>query len=276
MVAHEAQRSLSAGELDRAERAFRKLAFEIRDPRYAPSAIKELAERAESEGDLDRAEAYYRELVELYPGTDEAEHAESRIRAFSEKKIQSLADDEGNITYTVEPGDTLSGLASRYNTTVAMIKNLNGLTSDTIWVGQRLKINTSEFSILVDKSENVLILKKDGEPFKEYVVATGRGERTPEGEFKIVNKMIRPAWTKPGVGVILPDSDEYELGERWMGFDEPGYGIHGTNDESTIGQHVTEGCVRMYNDDVVELYDIVPHGTRVVIVDRRENVTYAD
>ena len=50
----------------------------------------------------------------------------------------------------------------------------------------------------------------------------------------------------------------------------PGYGIHGTNDESSIGKQLTAGCVRMHNDDVVELYDIVPKGTVVEIIDGTE------
>ena len=52
-----------------------------------------------------------------------------------------------------------------------------------------------------------------------------------------------------------------------MGLTIPGYGIHGTNDESTIGSQITMGCVRMKNNDVVELFDIVKPGTEVEIVD---------
>ena len=46
-----------------------------------------------------------------------------------------------------------------------------------------------------------------------------------------------------------------------------GYGIHGTNDASSIGKQSTSGCIRMHNDDVVELYDMVPKGTEVEIID---------
>ena len=49
-----------------------------------------------------------------------------------------------------------------------------------------------------------------------------------------------------------------------------GYGIHGTNDDSSIGRQATAGCVRMHNSDVIELYDMVTKGTAVEIVDSRE------
>ena len=64
-----------------------------------------------------------------------------------------------------------------------------------------------------------------------------------------------------------PESPENVLGTRWMGFDIPGYGIHGTVEPKAIGQQVTAGCVRMLNEQVEELYSILPVGTEVVIVD---------
>jgi len=52
-----------------------------------------------------------------------------------------------------------------------------------------------------------------------------------------------------------------------MGIDFPGYGLHGTTDPKSLGKQVTQGCVRLSNSDVEELYTIVPIGTEVVIVD---------
>ena len=52
-----------------------------------------------------------------------------------------------------------------------------------------------------------------------------------------------------------------------MGIDVPGYGIHGTTEPESIGYQATEGCVRMHNSDVEELFTIVPPGTEVIIVD---------
>ena len=71
-----------------------------------------------------------------------------------------------------------------------------------------MTINIARFSIFVDKSDNILILKKDNEPFKTYAVATGKNNSTPVGTFEIVDKMIQPPWTKPGVGIVMPDSED--------------------------------------------------------------------
>ncbi|MBD3379874.1 MAG: L,D-transpeptidase family protein [Candidatus Omnitrophica bacterium] len=144
---------------------------------------------------------------------------------------------------------------------------MNSLNSDIIRVGQKLKINAGTFSILVDKSENTLVLKKDGEAVKTYTISTGKDNSTPVGVFRITDKVIGAPWTRPDGKVVLPGDPDYELGARWMAINEPGYGIHGTNDESTIGGQVTAGCVRMYNSDVIELYDIVTVGTEVRITD---------
>jgi lipoprotein-anchoring transpeptidase ErfK/SrfK len=52
-----------------------------------------------------------------------------------------------------------------------------------------------------------------------------------------------------------------------MGFELAGYGIHGTTDPQSLGRQVTQGCVRMANPDIEELYLITPLGTEVTIVD---------
>jgi lipoprotein-anchoring transpeptidase ErfK/SrfK len=72
-------------------------------------------------------------------------------------------------------------------------------------------------------------------------------------------------WYKQGA-VVPPDSPENVLGTRWLGFDKPGYGIHGTVDAAPIAKQQSAGCVRMVNSDVEELFTVVPIGTEVTIV----------
>ncbi|MBI2494999.1 MAG: L,D-transpeptidase [Candidatus Omnitrophica bacterium] len=122
------------------------------------------------------------------------------------------------------------------------------------------------FSIVVDKSQNQLLLTEENQFIKSYRVATGKEDSTPVGAFTIISKIPNPVWYKQGA-VVPPDSPENILGTRWLGIDKPGYGIHGSTDPNTIGQQVTAGCVRMTNADVEELFGIVPIGTDVTIVD---------
>ena len=89
---------------------------------------------------------------------------------------------------------------------------------------------------------------------------------SPVGTFKVVNRIPNPVWYTQGA-VVPPESPENVLGTRWLGIDKQGYGIHGTTEPEAVGKQVTAGCVRMRNPDVEELFDIIPVGTEVTIVD---------
>ncbi|MFA7271176.1 MAG: L,D-transpeptidase, partial [Candidatus Omnitrophota bacterium] len=110
------------------------------------------------------------------------------------------------------------------------------------------------------------LLKSDEEIMKTYIVSTGKNNSTPVGNFKITSKLINPTWFKAGA-VIPAGSPKNILGTRWLGLDRPSYGIHGTTEPQSLGRQATQGCVRMTNQDVEELYIIVPIGTEVIIVD---------
>lgn len=81
--------------------------------------------------------------------------------------------------------------------------------------------------------------------------------------------MKEPAWYSPDGGVFPYGHKENILGTRWIGFkDKPdlrGYGIHGTTQPETIGTESSNGCIRMLNSDVEELYDFVTLNTEIVI-----------
>jgi lipoprotein-anchoring transpeptidase ErfK/SrfK len=142
----------------------------------------------------------------------------------------------------------------------------NNLTDDRIIPGRKVKIWVMPFNIVVDKSQNLLFLKSSDEIIKTYIVSTGANNSTPVGTFKITSKLQNPTWYKSGA-VVPAGSPENVLGSRWLGFDLPGYGIHGTIDPQSLGKQVTQGCVRMSNSEVEELYTITPQGAEVTIVD---------
>jgi len=170
--------------------------------------------------------------------------------------------------YTVVSGDSLIKIAKRYKTTVDLIKKANGLKSDLIMPGMKFKVGKIPFSIVVDKSQSTLTLLLGDEVIKIYMVSTGKNNSTPTGDFKIKDKLIDPVWYGQGA-IVPPDSPENVLGSRWMGITAPesGYGIHGTIEPESIGYQCTEGCVRMRNQEVEELFSIVPVGTKVSIID---------
>ena len=213
------------------------------------------------------AKQIYKEIIEKYPDIENVAQIQQELHKLNMDLIFSNRPVEGKtVVHEVIPGDTLGKIAKEYGATVGFIKRSNGLTNDIIRVGQRLRIWQGDFNVFVDKSQNILILKDGNEIVKIYSVATGENNSTPVGEFTITTRLIDPVWFNRGV-VVPPESPQNELGTRWMGFDIDGYGIHGTPKPETIGAQVTAGCVRMRNEDVEELYDFLPKGSKAVVVD---------
>lgn len=239
---------------------------EKQQPEIPTQTLIKEAETTFAEGDFFKAKKIFKQVLESLDDPQEIEEIKKRIEDINLKMLFSPLIDNCSTEYIVKPKDTLIKIAKKFGTTVALIKRANGLQSDIIRPKQKLKVNTCQFAIVIDKSQNLLFLKRDEEIVKTYIVATGRDNSTPKGTFKIVNKLKDPTWFKTGA-VIPPDSPENILGSRWLGFDIKGYGIHGTTEPDNLGKQITMGCIRMRNKDVEELYDIVPIGTKVVIVD---------
>jgi lipoprotein-anchoring transpeptidase ErfK/SrfK len=276
LIMERAETFLKEGRGEMAEAAYVTVITNFPSSKAAEKALRGLAEYNKGKGDLKREIYYYSRLLKEFPGITDTADIKKKIDSANMEIMKSTIKTEDSIEYSVVPGDTLYGLAKKFNTTVDLIKKTNELKTDVLQIGQKLKISTARFSIKVDKATNILELKKDGEIFKTYTVATGKNNSTPVGVFKVTDKMIEPVWTKPGVGMVMPGNEDYELGARWIPISAKGYGIHGTNDESSIGGQTTAGCVRMYNSDVIELYDIIPVGTEVEIIDSAQKQPPAD
>ncbi|WP_010098509.1 L,D-transpeptidase family protein [Ornithinibacillus scapharcae] len=124
------------------------------------------------------------------------------------------------------------------------------------------------YRIEVSKKKNELYVFLGDKLVKTFTVGTGReASMTPVGEFKIVNKLEKPWYSGKG---IPGGSPENPLGSHWLGLSVPGtngtiYGLHGTNNPSSVGKYVSLGCIRMQNADVQWLYEKVPVGTVVRI-----------
>ena len=231
----------------------------------APQLFEE-AGRLDADGQKVQAKELYAKIVEEHPDYDKVAEVQDKLGRLNLDIITSNTQTSQSIQHEVVPGDSLGKLAKQYNTTKELIKKSNGLKSDVIRVGQTLRIWNAPFSVLVSKSQNTLTLKDGGEIVKIYRVSTGANNITPVGTFKIATKLVHPVWFKPGGPPVAPESPDNLLGTRWMGFaEDPHYGIHGTIEPDKIGTQVTAGCVRMRNNEVEELFDLLPVGAQVVI-----------
>ncbi|CAN7519977.1 L,D-transpeptidase [Paenibacillus sp. LjRoot153] len=107
------------------------------------------------------------------------------------------------------------------------------------------------YRIIVDLSDRNLYLLDGNTVTRQFPVGIGKMvTKTPKGEYTIINKQPNPGGP---------------FGAFWLGLSKPHYGIHGTNDPSSIGREVSHGCIRMYNEDVLQLSQLVPIHTRVTI-----------
>ena len=220
----------------------------------------------EAKGNLLEAKLLYQNLVSDFPESPEVMDWQKKTEDINIKLLFSPVLTPKSIIYQVRPGDTLNKIAREHKTTTELIMKSNNINDALIIPGRKIKVWTVPFNILVDKSQNILLLKNNEEIIKSYIVSTGKNNCTPAGTFKIVNKLINPTWFKAGA-VVPPESTANVLGTRWMGFDLAGYGIHGTIEPKELGKQVTQGCVRLGNADVEELYSIVPVGTEVIIIE---------
>lgn len=136
---------------------------------------------------------------------------------------------------------------------------VDGVVGPDTWNAIGLSPETAEYfdtryNITVDLDEKELTLREGERFLNVYPVAVGKpATPTPVGNWRIIQKTVDPGGP---------------FGARWMRLSIPwgGYGIHGTNDPESIGFAVSNGCIRMFNEDVIELYDIVPLGTEVKII----------
>ncbi|MGI8526503.1 MAG: L,D-transpeptidase [Pseudolabrys sp.] len=129
------------------------------------------------------------------------------------------------------------------------------------------------------------IVVKTNERRLYYVVGDGKAIRYPVGVGKagqawagtsfISGKYIKPGWRppemmkreRPSIPDLIPSgSPSNPMGAAAMTIAGGEYAIHGTNNPASVGGFVSHGCIRMYNQDVMDLYDRVSFGTKVVVL----------
>ncbi|MFC1715852.1 L,D-transpeptidase family protein [Candidatus Poribacteria bacterium] len=228
----------------------------------------------EAKGQDSDAVSAYRNVLEKDPGAEIALDAERRWGNINLKEFFA----RNTTTYKVEGGDSLVRIGAKFRITPERLMKLNGLTRPMLQRGQVLRVVEGDFNILVDLSKNKLFLKSGDAVIKKYNVGIGKTETpTPLGVFKVTDKLPNPVWysTLPsGAKEAIPPGDpRNELGTRWIGFEPTNgsYGIHGTIAPESIGKAIGNGCVRMLNEDVEELYDLVVAETPVEIIPGTDN-----
>lgn len=138
-------------------------------------------------------------------------------------------------------------------------------------------------TVIIDTPHTYLYLVLGGGQAMRYGIGVGRDGFTWSGTQTITKKAEWPDWTPPPEMIArqpylprhMAGGPGNPLGARAMYLGGTVYRIHGTNAPETIGTHVSSGCLRLTNDDVVDLYSRVNVGTRVIVLpmtDRRADL----
>jgi L,D-transpeptidase ErfK/SrfK len=186
-------------------------------------------------------------------------------------------------TYIVQENDTLLDIARNFDLgfseITALYKDLDPwipppgleLTIPTFWILPEGDWN----GILINIPEMRLYLFfRKISMVKTFPIGIGVTENfTPTGRFYVKDKRVSPTWHIPlslrekyEGRKSIPPGPENPLGSHWLGLSINGYGIHGTNFPWAVGRLVTHGCIRLYPEDILLLYSMVPVGTPVNII----------
>lgn len=137
------------------------------------------------------------------------------------------------------------------------------------------ELNYSPGTIVVRTHERRLYFVTSPGQAIRYTVAVGKAGKQWVGQKVIEEMAVEPAWKppasvkreRPGLPNLIPPGPRNPMGARVLGLGPGGeYAIHGTNDPSSIGRSVSFGCIRMHNQDVIDLYARVRIGTPVVVM----------
>jgi lipoprotein-anchoring transpeptidase ErfK/SrfK len=129
-------------------------------------------------------------------------------------------------------------------------------------------------TIVVKTNERRLYLVVDGQHALRYPVGVGKAGKQWQGTSHIDGKYVKPAWSppaevkhdKPSLPDVIPGgTPQNPMGVAAMTLAGTEYAIHGTNMPGSIGGFVSYGCIRMYNQDIADLFERVSVGTTVVV-----------
>jgi L,D-transpeptidase ErfK/SrfK len=193
--------------------------------------------------------------------------------------------------YTARKNDTLVDLAVRYG--VGYVELLAANPGVDPWLPpekQRLVIPDAHLippgpreGIVVNLGEMRLYYFEPGSRPRSYPIGVAReGFATPMGQTKVTAKREKPTWIpgptarRDGYPAVVPPGPDNPLGDYALNLGWPSYRIHGTNEPPGVGRHSSRGCIRLYPDDIAELFRRVEIGTPVRVIDEPVKLTWLD
>jgi len=206
----------------------------------------------------------------------------NKLLVFSPRRMSG---DEWMVAHRVEPGEMLAKIAAANNINYQFVQRINPGLEDPrkLRAGATIKLLKGPFHAVVTKHAFTmdLYLGAPGGEGSMYVttfrVGLGTDDSTPTGKWLVEpgHKVTNPKYIDPRSGRIYePDDPTNPLGEYWIGLlgtegnsvGQPSYGVHATIEPDTIGKQASLGCIRLLNDDVALVFDMLSEGKSMVIV----------
>ncbi len=253
-------------------------------------SVMSQGDEAQSKGNLVQArQLFSKALLNASTSKSDQEALRKKLTAINQDLIFSpkvVAGDPLTETYAIQSGDAVARLPRKRELAIdwRLLKRVNNLTDDDLTrlkVGQKIKLVRGPFHAVVTKAEYRLDIfaGSPDEPenwvyIRSFNVGLGEGNGTPVGSFVVKSRQVNPPWTNPKTGEkFAADDPKNPVGEYWIGWEGvgpsasyKGFGIHGTVDPGSIGQQKSMGCVRLVNDDVAMVYEMLTERISVVQV----------
>ncbi len=224
----------------------------------------------------------FSDLIQLELGAPWAPHREVLLewaRSLGQAQAHHRLSPEGDwpsLNLEVQPGEGLTLIRQRalraddhLKVCVGLIRRVNQV-GKYLHPGDVLRIPKDVPNVLVDLDARLLVYRHGTEAVGAWEIGIGMpGHETPVGRYVVGEKIEEPPWMPVG-GKQLPfGHPDNPLGTRWIAWFKDGqktsYGFHGTWEPEGVGKRVSHGCVRMRNEDVETLFELLPVGSEVVV-----------
>lgn len=218
-------------------------------------------------GRIERSDTEWRKVVE---------EARALHRVRVDRWLCNPTNVAGARVYTVKDGDYLGKIARRFKkdgvqVEAGTIMVLNRIrNAKNLQVGQTIKVPVAPITAVLEKDSYALMVFVGDQLLRLYWVGHGKNDHTPVTEFEVVAKQAKPDWTAPDGNVYPYGHKENVLGEFFIKFGHPqysGFGAHGTTEPESICTQASMGCIRMFDQDIQELFELLPRGAKVIVRD---------
>lgn len=236
----------------------------VRETKTSAGSPREQLASAEEKLASGETLAAHRELSRLYWNHKEFRPQVQELIDSTAKAIFFQPKPHYVEPYVIQEGDRLEVIAKKYQLSWEYLAHLNRTEPRRIQIGQKLKVMKGPFGAIVDLPEYALTIHLQGYYVKRYQVGIGKDGSSPLGKFPVLNKVENPPYTAPNGKVVAADDPMNPLGERWIDLGDS-YGIHGTIDPNSIGKAESRGCIRLRDQEIIEVYDFLVKGSEVVL-----------